>query len=265
MKSSITTTSLAGVFKMRFPLVIRTRKTRSPASNPTPRNERLPRFVGPGKTVWLKSSAPLTSKYSIFVLSSLLTSVKTAPNPSTVAPVGLPGTKKRVSVMLLSKAVKSRSGLKVLKSWGKTRWILPNRTGVFVGLTLSALTWKPVPGVKKTAPRGELELKKLAGRLFGAEKASGTPSQLISRRPSANEPGTLGLSVPRKLRKASTSAWMSAGVAPDASNTTEAARTALEDNNDSVTTATTTGFTMAFLLCGVNDRADRCYDLPYPS
>src|SRR5919108_1821785 len=81
MKSSITTTSLAGVFKMRFPLVIRTRKTRSPASNPTPRNDRLPRFVGSGKTFWLKSRLPLTSKYSIFVLSSRLTSVKTAPKP----------------------------------------------------------------------------------------------------------------------------------------------------------------------------------------
>jgi len=42
-----TTTSRAGFFKTRFPLVIRTRKTLSPASNPTPRNDRLPRFVGP--------------------------------------------------------------------------------------------------------------------------------------------------------------------------------------------------------------------------
>src|SRR6266481_1813634 len=50
-----------------------------------------------------------------------------------------------------------------------------------------ALTWKPVPGVPKTTPRGELTLKKFAGRLFGAERASGTPSQLISRRPEPNE------------------------------------------------------------------------------
>ena len=32
-----------------------------------------------------------------------------------------------------------------------------------------ALTWKPVPGVEKTTPRGLLTLKKLAGRLLGAE------------------------------------------------------------------------------------------------
>lgn len=85
--------------------------------------------------------------------------MKTAPNPSTVAAVWVPGTKKMTSVIVLSKAVKSRSGLKVLKSRGKMGWMLPNRTGVFVGFELSALTWNPVPGVKKTTPRGELALK----------------------------------------------------------------------------------------------------------
>src|SRR6058998_2052144 len=109
--------------------------------------------------------------------------------------------------------------------------MLPNRIGVLVGLSLSALTWKPVPRVKKTAPRGELALKKLAGRLFGAEKASGTPSQLISRRPLANEPATFGLRGPRKARKASTAAWISAGLAPDASNTTGAAKLSVGDKN----------------------------------
>jgi hypothetical protein len=72
--------------------------------------------VEPGKTFRLRSSAPLTSKYSIFVLSSVLTSVKTTPNPSTVAAVLVPGTKNRTSVIALSNAAKSRSGLKVLKS-----------------------------------------------------------------------------------------------------------------------------------------------------
>ncbi|MEJ7669268.1 MAG: hypothetical protein WKH97_11140 [Casimicrobiaceae bacterium] len=56
--------------------------------------------------------------------------------------------------------------------------MLANSTGATPAL---ALTWNPVPGVPKTTPRGELTLKKLAGRLLGAESASGTPSQLISR------------------------------------------------------------------------------------
>src|SRR6266536_690813 len=115
--------------------------------------------------------------------------------------------------------------------------MLPNLSGVFVGLALSALTWKPVPGVKKTTPRGELALKKLAGKLFGAAKASGTPSQLISRRPSGNEPATLGLRTPRKLRKPSTAAWISAALAPDASNTTGAATTIV--GNDRIKAAIT--------------------------
>src|SRR5881296_224674 len=94
-----------------------------------------------------------------------------------------------------------------------------------------ALTWNPVPGVAKTAPRGEFTLKKFAGRLFGAERASGTPSQLISRRPLGNEPATLGLRAPRNVRKASTAAWISAGLAPDASNTTGAARVSVGDKS----------------------------------
>src|SRR4029434_278960 len=150
MKSSITTMSLpclldktgessSVALKRTLPLVIRTKKTRSPASNPTPKKERLSLGVVPGRTKRLNSSEPLTSKYSIFVMLSRSTSVKTAPNPSTVADVGVPGTKKSTSVILLSKAVKSRSGLKVLKIRGRKRLILPNSTGVFVGLSVSAL------------------------------------------------------------------------------------------------------------------------------
>src|SRR5947209_972766 len=101
--------------------------------------------------------------------------------------------------------------------------MLPNRTGVAVGLTRLALTWKPVPGVVKRTPRGELVLKKLAGRLFGAAKLSGTPSQLISRRPVLNEPATLGFSVPRSVRNASTVAWMAAASGPAAEKTVWAA------------------------------------------
>src|SRR5215831_15197918 len=104
MKSSITTMSLpwsldgiGGIpsvgLKRTLPLVIRTKKTRSPASNPTPRKDRLSRGVVPGRTKRLNSSDPLTSKYSIFVMLSRSTSVKTAPKPLTVAGVEVPGTK----------------------------------------------------------------------------------------------------------------------------------------------------------------------------
>ena len=48
--------------------------------------------------------------------------------------------------------------------------MLPNLTGAMPAL---ALTWNPVPGVEKITPLGELTLKKLAGRLLGAERASG--------------------------------------------------------------------------------------------
>ena len=68
----------------------------------------------------------------------------------------------------------------------------PNRTGVAVGFESSALTRIDVPGVLKIAPRGEVTLKKFPGRSFGAAKLSGTPSQLISRRPDANDPATFG-------------------------------------------------------------------------
>src|SRR2546426_446625 len=154
--------------------------------------------------------------------------------------------------MLLSRAAKSRCGLKTLKILGKSGWRLPKRTGVFVGLSLSALTWKPDPEVKNTAPRGELALKKFGGRLFGAEKASGTPSQLISRRPLGNEPATLGLRAPRKARKASTEAWISAGVAPEDSNTTGAAIVTAGDKNMNSASAMTTGFILASPLSRIS-------------
>src|SRR5437867_7429736 len=77
--------------------------------------------------------------------------------------------------------------------------MLPNSTGVT--LPAFALTWKPVPEVERTTPRGEFTLKKFAGRLFGAANVSGTPSQLISRRPSPKLPATFGFKAPRSLRK----------------------------------------------------------------
>src|ERR1700730_9317075 len=64
--------------------------------------------------------------------------------------------------------------------------MLPNRTGVSVGFLLFALTCRPVPGVASSAPRERgsvVALKKSPGRKLGAANWSGTPSQLISRRP----------------------------------------------------------------------------------
>src|SRR5436309_15641096 len=100
--------------------------------------------------------------------------------------------------------------------------MFPNCTGV--PLAAVALTWNPVPGVPKTTPRGEFTLKKLAGRLFGAESASGTPSQLISRRPLPNDPAMFGFRVPREDRKASTVAWIAVESGPEADKVTKAPR-----------------------------------------
>jgi hypothetical protein len=67
-----------------------------------------------------------------------------------------------------------------------------------------------------------LTLKKLGGRLFGAAEPFGTPSQLISRRPEPNEPGTLGLRVPKAVRNASTVGLIAAALDPDAEKTISA-------------------------------------------
>jgi hypothetical protein len=61
-----------------------------------------------------------------------------------------------------------------------------------------------VPGVDSSTPRGLLALKKLPGKLFGAEEMLGTPSQLISRRPLPKDPTTFGFSAPSEARKAVT-------------------------------------------------------------
>src|SRR5215470_14408848 len=94
--------------------------------------------------------------------------------------------------------------------------MLPNLTGT--PEAAFALTWKPVPGVENTTPRGELTLKKFGGKAFGEEAASGTPSQLISRRPVPNEPATFGLRLPSAARNASTVPRILAGLAPEAEN-----------------------------------------------
>src|SRR3954452_5445300 len=79
---------------------------------------------------------------------------------------------------------------------------------------VAPLTWKPVPGVENTAPRGLLELKKLAGRLLGAEKVAGTASQLISRRTPPKDPfAPAVVPPPMAVRKSSRTAVIEAGVA----------------------------------------------------
>src|SRR5437762_12229098 len=113
--------------------------------------------------------------------------------------------------------------------------MLPNSTGVPDAAV--ALTWKPVPGVPKITPRGEFALKKLAGRLLGAESASGTPSQLISRRPLPNEPATFGFAAPSEARNASTVAWIAAALAPDAENMIVASEIETEESNTQPPTA----------------------------
>src|SRR4029453_15526005 len=58
---------------------------------------------------------------------------------------------------------------------------------------------------------------------LGAANWSGTPSQLISRRPVPKDPATFGFSVPSAVRNASTVAWIEAGSGPAAENVTAAA------------------------------------------
>src|SRR5262245_39675826 len=99
--------------------------------------------------------------------------------------------------------------------------MLANLTGVAEGLFESALTMNAAlsPNVvldENVTPRGLLALKKSAGRKLGAEKLSGTPSQLISRRPDVNDPPTPLLEPPRSVRNWSTVLCMAAAFAPDA-------------------------------------------------
>src|SRR5207248_8091362 len=101
----------------------------------------------------------------------------------------------------------SLCALKVWRSFGK-----PNSGGV--APPAFALTRKPVPGVEKTAPRGELTLKKLAGGGLGSADASGTPSQLISRRRPPKEPFAPATVPPMSARNWSRAVVAAASPAP---------------------------------------------------
>ena len=141
------------------------------------------------------------------------TSVKTTPNALVVAGVAVPGTKKCTSVTGEPTGEKSFCGEKVWKAG------LPKRTGV--APPLFALTVNPVPGVPNSTPRA---LNMPAGKGLGSLAASGTPSQLISRRTPPNEPLAPAVAPPpTSARKRSRAAVMSAGVAPAAVRLTPAA------------------------------------------
>src|SRR5258708_24506724 len=97
------------------PVVIRTRAICSPALATAPRKPRLP-DTDEARALRLRSGLPLMPKNWIDVVSTRLTSVKTAPKPLTVAGIPPePGMEKVTSVMLLPIGEKSRRGLKVLK------------------------------------------------------------------------------------------------------------------------------------------------------
>src|SRR6266496_4175620 len=199
-----------------LPFVILTRATRSPVSNNTPRNEKvsLPTVAGTKK---VPSEVLAAEKYWIDVVLVRSTSVKTAPNPLTVAGVLVPGTKNSTSRTLLPRAVNNRCGLNVEKVDEYVGSMLSNSIGATPAL---ALTWKPVPGVEKTVPRGEFTLKKSAGKLLGAERASGTPSQLISRRMPPKDPlAPATVPPPRSTRNASRAEVMAAAFVPVADST----------------------------------------------
>jgi hypothetical protein len=101
-------TSGLRTFKMRLPEVIRSKKTLA-VSNPTPKNERPPKWVDPGNTFRLNSRFPATSKYSIFVLWSY--------------------------VVLYSKSLLSRIGRSLFTA-GIVLWVPTTRTEI-LGASLS--------------------------------------------------------------------------------------------------------------------------------
>ena len=79
--------------------------------------------------------------------------------------------------------------------------------GVCVGLSLSALTWKPVPGVKKTsAARAELALKKLAGGKVRCGEGVGDAVPVDLAPAVLERAGDVRVQGPRKSRKSPTAA-----------------------------------------------------------
>src|SRR5205814_2991999 len=100
--------------------------------------------------------------------------------------------------------------------------MLANRTPAPLPPLALSLTWKPVvlPTGANSAPRGELLLKKVAGRAFGELKALPTASQLISRRSPPNDPlAPAVVPPPRAVRNWSRTVLMAAASAPEPEKT----------------------------------------------
>src|SRR5581483_287725 len=213
------------------PVVIRTRATQA-SVKVTPRKENVavPATAG---TNWSAIFSPRASKNSSRVLSARSTSVNTAPNPVVTAGVLVPGTKNSTSVTFPPTGVNSRCGEKAANSVVYDGSMLPNRTGT--PLARVELTWNPVtPTGWKTAPRGEVVLKKSPGRGFGADLASGVPSQLISRRRPPNDPLAPGtVPPPRSARN-----WSRAAVT--STSDPAACRTAATDDGVSRSSSAST-------------------------
>src|SRR5262249_2314998 len=145
------------------------------------------------------------------------TSENTAPNPLTPAGVVpfVPGMEKTPSVILLPIGANSRFGLKGAKNaayWGLIRSRL-SRPPV-------AAAWvRPVPGVVNVAPR--VFWKTVNGVTGGVPSMTGgpPPSQLISRRPVASDPGLLPLfGLPSAALKSLTVSVIAATLAPLSEN-----------------------------------------------
>src|SRR5687768_10290750 len=229
MKSSIATTSTPPVpstfvpERPPLPVSMMTRAIFSPAVYETP--TKLKPLLATGADAAPGSCTPAASINLIRVRPPPVaesTSAKTTPKPETTAGSLVPGTKNVTSMTVEPGAVKRRSdenGWKIDEYCALTS---PKRTAVVVGLLESALTLKRFNAlfvssstVLKTMPRGLFELKKFGGRKFGAAAVSGTPSQLISRRPEVKLPPTPLLTPPRSARNVSTMACSSAGFAPE--------------------------------------------------
>ena len=136
------------------------------------------------------------------VLAARSTSLNTTPIPFVSAAVSVLGTTNCVRVTLLPIGANSRSGengANAVEYVGLTS-VNSTRSGSAseapASSSSSPETSNPVPGVANRAPR----LRKLfSGMNEGAERWSGTPSQLICRRPVAAG-GLPPLSAPSALR-----------------------------------------------------------------
>ncbi len=102
-----------------MPLVIRARAIRSPSSKETPTNESEPSPAVAG-AVNSPSSSPFGPVSFSFAEPSASTSVKTTPKPFVLAGVSVPGTRNRVSVIVLSIGTNRRCAEKVANTFSKS-------------------------------------------------------------------------------------------------------------------------------------------------